>query len=138
MIGVHQTSFVASMEAPIPGNCIQAAVASVLELPLDGVPHFLLFGDWWGIALIRFLQARGLSLRTWTDRDDWAAYWVEQGVPSEPLAAAPADQVLIVSGPSPRGDWLHVAVYRGTELLHDPHPEGNGIAGDPVEIWMIS
>lgn len=138
MIGVLQDQFAGSMEAQIPGNFIQAAIASVLELPLDAVPHFLLFGDWWGVALVRFLQSRGLALSTWTDREEWVTYWNELNVTSWPLVFAPADQIVIASGPSPRGDWLHVAVYRGGKLLHDPHPDGRGIAGDPVEVWATA
>lgn len=138
MIGVHQTQFAGTMEAQIPGNCIQAAVASVLELPLDAVPHFLLLGDYWQITLTQFLRARGMSLRVWTDNADWVAYWERLNVPAWPLSMAPGDQVVIKSGPSPRGDWLHAAVYRGDQLLHDPHPAGGGLAGAAVEIWEIS
>lgn len=29
-----------------PGNCLQAAVASLLHLPLDDVPHFVEHEDW--------------------------------------------------------------------------------------------
>ena len=37
------------------GNCLPACIASVLELPLEAVPHFVLEDDWVG-ALQTFLE----------------------------------------------------------------------------------
>lgn len=32
------------------GDCMRAAIASLLELPLDAVPHFLINGSrWWDV-----------------------------------------------------------------------------------------
>lgn len=50
MIRVMQTiSAPENKEEPAKsGNCLQAATASILEIPLDDVPHFLSFGNlWW-------------------------------------------------------------------------------------------
>ncbi len=139
MIGVHQSHFVADIEAPIPGNCTQAAVASILELPLDAVPHFLLFLGAWDSALVAFLRQRDPHLEVWTSREEWAVGWREREVTVHPLDEAPSSGLFLASGPSPRGDWLHLVVWDAAEqtTAWDPHPEAGGLAGAPVELWRI-
>jgi hypothetical protein len=39
-------TILAGREDGVPGNCVQAAVASYLEVPIDAVPHFLLWDDY--------------------------------------------------------------------------------------------
>lgn len=41
------------------GNCMQAAIASLLELPLEEVPHFLEFKDGWFSPMYKLLQDKG-------------------------------------------------------------------------------
>lgn len=45
MIPVPQR-VVARGEAPVPGDCFKACVASLLELPYEAVPHFVA-DEWW-------------------------------------------------------------------------------------------
>lgn len=102
------------------GNCLSACLASLLELPLDEVPHFT--GEGWRHRLDEWLAARG--------------QWVLAFAPPEPSslddAAAWLDAAVrgyaIVSGRSPRG-LLHATVWRGGELVHDPHPSRAGLLG---------
>ena len=43
------------------GNCMQAAIASLFELPLEKVPHFISLGkDWWQ-TYCDFLQEQGYA-----------------------------------------------------------------------------
>jgi hypothetical protein len=58
---VTQT-ILAGREDGVPGNCIQAAVASLLDLPIDAVPHFLLW-EQWNVALAEWLTERGYTIR---------------------------------------------------------------------------
>lgn len=89
------------------GNCLQAAVASVLNLPLDAVPHFVLF-TWWPAALE--LWARGRGLLTVVEQTDM--------IP---------DRLCIVGGKSPReGD--HAVVGQHGRIVWDPHPSRTGLA----------
>lgn len=41
------------------GNCMQAAFASLFDLPLESVPHFKLMGDDWFQNLWDFIKAQG-------------------------------------------------------------------------------
>lgn len=88
------------------GNCLQAAVASALDLPLEEVPHFLeADGDWW-TAMVDFLLDRGYTTRKRA---------VADGAPSLGL----------VIGLSPR-DVTHAVLCRdGTQW--DPHPSRAGL-----------
>lgn len=97
------------------GNCLQAVIASLLDLPLDEVPHFVKEHvdsggqlHWWD-QMWKWLAARG-----------WAIH------------AAGLDthrtENLMASGPSPRGNGIHhVVIYRDGEMVHDPHPDRSGI-----------
>ena len=41
------------------GNCMQAAVASLFELPLEKVPHFLEYKDKWFTTFYDFVREQG-------------------------------------------------------------------------------
>jgi hypothetical protein len=88
MSGQTQT-LLAGREDGVPGNCVQAAVASLLDLPIEGVPHFVLFRDWRAVM------------------HDWLA---DNGYSIDIFAVATIpDERCIVVGPSPR-DVTHVCV----------------------------
>lgn len=46
----------------IPGDCLRAAVASMFELDIIQVPHFLMFGDKWYSAFHSFIWFLGYEL----------------------------------------------------------------------------
>lgn len=110
------------------GNCWEACIASILEVALHpewkaagtADVHYLDFqGDDWAEKTEAWLADRGLALlrlridlydaderRYWRQ---FPAYWIG-------------------SGPSPHGDFQHAVVYKGIELVHDPHPDADGLA----------
>jgi hypothetical protein len=96
------------------GNCAQAAVASILDLPLDAVPD--LSGDGWWRVLQTVLNARGLVAVEYR--------------PPVPIVASGDGMLALLSGLSPRG-LRHMVVGRlawsGWEIAHDPHPDGGGL-----------
>lgn len=102
---VHQTVFGKSS-----GNCLQAAVASILELPLDYVPNFN-DPDRWFDLLAAFLADFDLCPLL---------------VKYDPDLSLPGGYI-ILTGKSPRGDYLHATVALDGEVVHDPHPDDSGI-----------
>lgn len=105
------------------GNCFQAAIASLLELPLDDVPHFVALGkDAWWTATEEWFAARGVHI-AWQPICEHG--WLPLGLP------------IMVTGRSPRGAWTHVVIYQDWELLHDPHPSGAGIVGRPTGAYYL-
>jgi len=92
------------------GDCVRASVASILDLPLSEVPHFLEIApepQLWGLAFEDWMEARGLYV------------WLKHG-------HVEFEGYYLVSGPSPRG-VSHMVVYRDGKLAHDPHPSREGI-----------
>lgn len=114
MDGAMQT-ILAGREDGVPGNCVQAAVASVLGLPIEAVPHFLLWLEW-NHVMVEWLAEKGYSIK--------CRFTTE--IPEERC---------IVAGMSPRG-VAHVCVGRDGRVVWDPHPSGAGLTRVD-EVWFI-
>lgn len=106
---VDQTTFGPKDALPLErGDCLRAALCSVLELKPGDVPHFAA-GDQWLADLQDFLEPRNLT-----------AFLVAIAVEDEPPVPR------IRCGPSPRGDWLHAVAVYSDGTVHDPHPSRAG------------
>lgn len=113
MIPHTQTIFVNDPRG-IPGDCMRTAVAALLELPTEAVPHFALYDREWYTAFTMWLGVIGFTMR--------------------PLAASNVDRECIALGMSPRG-VEHVVVWGPEGMLHDPHPSRAGI--EPRQFWAL-
>lgn len=104
----------------IPGDCWRSALASLLDLLRDEVPHFALHprNTWWWETR-RWLQRRGLDL--WFIPLDEPLRDFEKAILAE-------RKLVLLAGPSPRGPFGHVVVGRpdGT-VVWDPHPSRAGL-----------
>lgn len=104
------------------GNCMQAALATALGLPLEAVPHFLKDGSddgWWERMnewLVRNFQVSLISLKV----GDW-------DIP--PV-------VHLMQGKTVR-DSEHVVVGYAGQMIHDPHPSNAGLSEvDHIEVFV--
>lgn len=90
------------------GNCLQAAVATLLGLPLDAVPHFVELDESWSEALAEFARQHGYAT-VWTD------------------GLYPPPDFGLAFGPTVRStDVVHaVAIVDGH--VWDPHPSRAGL-----------
>lgn len=95
----------------VKGGCFQACLASILELPLDDVPHFVEFDDWL-YRLQLWLADRGLVF-LYDIPPAYANYWGYH----------------LIGGPSPRGNFRHCVVGKAGEMIWDPHPDRTGLSG---------
>lgn len=109
------------------GDCQRAVIASLLELPIAEVPHFLQKADgdpdlyWSGIQT--FLREHGCAYLTADQHAIQHFYGHEGNIYHE------------ISGPSPRGNGLyHAVVGCNGRIVFDPHQSRDGLAGDP-ETW---
>lgn len=113
------------------GNCTQACVASILDMPLEQVPHFcfeLPEGTDGGIEETRrineWLKPMGKVLVEFAVSADgmpsWIADWQNRGV----------EFYHLLSGTSVRGNQ-HCTVGLNGKVVHDPHPAGGNLA--PIE-----
>lgn len=90
------------------GNCMQACIASLLEMSLDEVPRFPITGQF--LAMARFLNQFDIQ---------------PIGLPYE-RGIIPFDCHYIVWGKSERGLY-HAVIYLGNNMVHDPHPDNTGL-----------
>lgn len=114
------------------GDCLRAALASLLGLPLQQVPHFL--KEHWGNvqatedALNRFLSKRGLMMLPLP----YAAF--SQLLKAQAQSTG-SDCYHLIFGVDHEGD-RHACVGRNGQIVHDPHPLKRGFANPPGE-WQI-
>jgi hypothetical protein len=106
------------------GDCMRACLASLLDLPLQSVPHFAQLaadgqGDFWTMVA-EFCRSHGFSFVTMAGSFVWAE-----------------DEIYhIIGGPSPRGNGHHAVVGRNGNIHFDPHPSRAGLAGTAAE-WKL-
>jgi hypothetical protein len=118
--------------SPTDGNCFAACVASLLEQDLESVPNFCAEKEW--VKLFdEYLAVRGMFHVT-----------VRLKASDKPvLYPMSADGLVILSGPSPRGEFLHSIIARfdtaenNFVMVHDPHPDGSGLAGPAEDVIFL-
>lgn len=116
MLPVYQTIF---QSENVDGNCLQACVASLLELDMAEVPNFSSYGDYWFMELVKWGLNKGFLVLT------------IDGYP-------PTEVYSIVGGKSPRGDFTHAVVYGPNgNMVHDPHPSGDGLCENEVYWYYL-
>lgn len=105
--------------AGTPGDCLRTAVACLLELPYDQVPHFALHGRAWWDHLRRWARGRGV---------DFACLAPVAGT-VRPFVDDPAGLLVLAVGPSPRSRRARHAVLTDVDLrmVWDPHPSRAGV-----------
>ena len=120
MIPVYQTAF-GGPDSPTPGDCFRACVASILELPINEVPHFCATEEW-----IPPLQA-------WFRERGWMPLLVAGDIGCWLL-----DAYHVAAGPGSRDGCAHCVVCRGDELAHDPLPGGMGLSSVAKRVLFVA
>lgn len=115
--------FIHAPEQGLIGDCQRAVIASLLELPITEVPHFLKESDgdttnYWE-RLQAFCRSRGFVYLVIPARSGGGFFGDDGEVFHE------------ISGPSPRGNGItHAVVGCNGEIVFDPHPSRAGLTGD--------
>lgn len=106
------------------GDCWSACIASLLEIPLSEVPHFVRHDsqDEINAEMAAWMGRRGFLYLTISTSGGWT--------PGEHVFA-------IASGPGPRGHRHCVVWQGGRGMVHDPHPSRAGLVGDPEEFDLF-
>ncbi len=95
------------------GNCIQACVASLMDLPLRQVPHFVMYGNKMMDVMTDFCNQNGYKFsgvkKNLTDYDICNF----KGV----------DGFYIIGGKSPRNKYGHAVIYKDGCPYFDVHPD---------------
>ncbi len=77
MTPVYQT-IIGGTNDKIPGNCMQAAYASLLDLPLEEVPNFISYGNNWFSIMYHWLLSKGIEHSHWKNNPCNLSYWGER------------------------------------------------------------
>ena len=114
--------FLHDKENGIYGDCQRAVIASLLDLPISEVPHFLkeANGDAYDFftRLQDFVNSHGYVLAT------------SRGKPLLVYCGNDLPYYHEIAGMSPRG-VMHAVVGCNGKVVHDPHPSKAGLIGDP-------
>ena len=101
-----------------PGDCYRTCLAILADTSYKQAPHAALYLSWFNEAR-RFIQMNvpGSDLQCF----DWDG--------SFDLYGDGQHRLVIATGPSPRGDFLHCVIADAVtgEILHDPHPSRAGL-----------
>jgi hypothetical protein len=134
MVPVTQTKVVvknSNGEYVVRGNCYAAAIASIMELPIEEVPNVEVFfhmsSDYWQEVMLIFINSKGWDLCS-DDRFKVfhdGTFGLDKGNRSQYLEEC-KDKYYLVTGKSARG-VLHICVYKNGKLVHDPHPTKEGL-----------
>ena len=82
-------------------DCLKACIASLFELPMHEVPHFIKHEDWIS------------CLNTWCERYNL--------IPLDVVPTEPFDFYTIATVDSPNfKDKKHAVIWKGDRLIHDP------------------
>lgn len=98
------------------GNCHAACVASILEIELDRVPNF--YADTparWDEVFSQWL-VENFDLQT-----------IDLDVDAMNRRGWKPNGYHFINGPSRRGDFWHTVIGLDGVMVHDPHPDSNGL-----------
>lgn len=130
---IDQTQFY-DEEKGTSGDCWRACLASILELDITSVPHFVAEdragGGHWFFETEKWLARRNLWIfeKHLSDGTGWIGPIIEgkSGI-----------GYFILNGKSPRGEHLHSVVAQGGNMVHDPHPSRAGLDGPPTAVTIF-
>ena len=94
------------------GNCVQSCVASLFDLPLSQVPHFVTYGNEMMCVLRDFCDSHGYKF---------------SGIKKNPnecdLKFEGVNGFYIIGGKSPRNKYGHAVIYKDGMPFFDVHPD---------------
>lgn len=110
-----------------PGDCWRTCIANAIGARPADLPNFVRYHSWMEAARL-WLADHGHDYGV-LPGPEWLAGHRDEFA---------QDALFIVTGPSPRGPWLHcVLMDRDLQLIHDPHPSGDGIL-EPRTVELVT
>jgi hypothetical protein len=138
MIPIHQTRLgtVTDPDYKNIGNCFVACIASILEKPLEIFPDY--------VEAITVCQGeRQLAWNYhWVEISNFLAEnfnlgMLEVSTNLDSLNTLFHECFYIATGTSIRNS-IHAVVYKGHEMVHDPHPSGDGLIDIKWHLYFVS
>lgn len=120
----------------IRGDCYRACIASILELPLEEVPHFMQIDvdtkEYYLGHVQNWLLEKGMFMMSLPEEiNEYYKWIIDEKYPGYVIASG-------VSPRQPEGKTLHHAVVmKSGKIVHDPHPSREGLVGEPLHYEII-
>lgn len=113
------------------GDCCRAAVASLLEIPLEEVPYFEHLTSGQHVAVVSFIESLGYEYHGCFRLDGTNDHMLKKSGPG-------IKGYHYASGTSPRSEEIRHAVVLDSEgqVAHDPHPSRDGVTGS-VDVLLF-
>lgn len=124
----------------VNGNCYAAAIASMMELPIEQVPNVeVLFNMsdkdkfFWDDVMNKWLNNRNYNIQDASEfrifhpeifEPEFKEHGLTFNIAEERKKLK--DQFYFCEGPSKRGVF-HICIYQNGQLVHDPHPTNEGL-----------
>ena len=111
------------------GNCFQACVASVLELPLEDVPNFCAEDqDEWLRNYNEWLRPRGLGV----------IHVITDACSDSNIIISEFTAGYHIAGVEPTKGEKHAVVIHNGIIVHDPHPRQNAFKLPIIDIQLFT
>lgn len=148
------------------GNCMQAAIASLFEVPLETVPHFLEHGENWFSIMYEFINKQGYDFDgTLYNYNRWRIINKREGVPTAKGLRNRFNKIKKMEGvkgyfyasvyspkyydPNEKSPTTHaVIIDKNFNIVHDVNPNNNNLICYPeskllkyngiLDIYMIN
>ena len=116
------------------GDCQKAAVASILELPYDAVPHF--------VEQSESVDDYFVRVREWCAENGMTYIWFFFAVDPRPFMADWNPDIYYIMGGMSGNGFPHSVVCKGGMMIHDPGVNKPGIVSgrisdDGEETWAV-
>lgn len=126
MTPIYQEHPYHAPERGIFGDCYRAALASLLDMPLADVPHFVKYPEDQRRDVYReFLRPLGLIPVNIPGAEFWSVI-VNTGI----------DCLHLILGAAKDDGCPHTCVGRNGVIVHDPGPDQKGLEGE-IENWEM-
>ena len=110
------------------GNCYSACVGSLVGLSMEELRPFEALYRTLAVSYFDLEKYPELQKKLWAYGWGVLLQWIEKNAGFELVVGpAPAGQLYIATGLSPRGPFNHSVIYRDQELVWDPHPDRTGL-----------
>ena len=109
-------------------NCLQACVASILELPLNSVPHVFANGG----PGYRWTSKQWLTLVNWARKKGYRTIYLDRNLQRDQRELKKLERsgrYYIGFGETPT--TRHAVVMKGGRVVFDPDLHSRGIIGEP-------
>ena len=108
----------------LENDCFQACIASILGCNIENIPNCYDNG------------IENFKNKWYEWEKDKPFHLIDMDLNKDTMGWM-KDIVMIAVGKSPRGDYNHCVIMKNNKIIHDPHPDNEGIIGKPLFYTLV-